>query len=262
MIRSLTPSEVLLQSLGITEPVEIDLEAIAWHQGAEVRYRNLDGCEARIVGAGDRAVISIHAHSQGKRKRFSIGHELGHWHHHRGKSFVCRSDDIGNYAGINIANQAERIADQYSADLLLPLYIFKSVVREYIQPTYKTIFSIADLFDVSKTCTAIRYVEHGNHPCILICHDKFGRRWFKKNKDVPDKLFPRRDMDHESGAFEVLFGQKCSAARMAVPGDTWFDWSKADRYDVWEETFKAKQGETLTLLTWQNEDMLEQASEY
>ena len=261
-MRPLTSSETLLQSLGITEPEEIDLEAIAWDQGAEIRYRELDGCEARIVGAGDKAVISIHKYSQDRRQRFSIGHELGHWHHHRGKSFICRSEDIGNYAGVNVTNDAEKTADRYSADLLLPLYIFKEVVKQYKQPTYKTIFSIADLFGVSKTCTAIRYVEHGNFPCILICHDQSGRKWFKRNKDVPDKLFPRKDMDHESGAFDVLYGQQDKTARTVVPGDTWFDWRMADRYEVWEETFQARQGETLTLLTWQNEEMLEQAEEY
>lgn len=45
----LTPAERLLQELGITEPSEIDLDAIAFHAGARVRYRPLDGCEARIM---------------------------------------------------------------------------------------------------------------------------------------------------------------------------------------------------------------------
>jgi hypothetical protein len=35
----LTPAEALLQELGITEPEEIDLEAIAYHIGGRVRFR-------------------------------------------------------------------------------------------------------------------------------------------------------------------------------------------------------------------------------
>ena len=36
-----TPAEVVLKRLGISEPHEIDLEAIAWHLGARIRYRPL-----------------------------------------------------------------------------------------------------------------------------------------------------------------------------------------------------------------------------
>ena len=42
--------ESLIDELGITEPDEIDVEAIAYHCGALIQYRHLDGCAARIVG--------------------------------------------------------------------------------------------------------------------------------------------------------------------------------------------------------------------
>ncbi len=260
-MQRLTLSEELLQSLGITEPNEIDLESIAWDQGAEIKYRNLEGCEARILGVENKAIISIDNRAVNRRKRFSIGHELGHWHHHRGKSFACRSEDIGNHAGINATSEAEKVADKYSANLLLPIYIFADIARQYTQPTFDTIFSIADTFEASKTCTAIRYVEYGNFPCMLICYTQTGRKWFCRNKDVPRKLFPHNQLDHESEAFEVLFGAKNKTSRVMVPGDTWFNWWKADRYEVWEETVQLVEGETLTLLTWKNERMLEEAQE-
>ena len=260
-MQNLTPSEELLQSLGITKPDEIDLEAIAWDQGAEVKYRNLEGCEARILGDGNKAIISIHEGTYDRRKRFSIGHELGHWHHHRGQSFVCRTEDIGNYAGVNATNEAEKIADKYSADLLLPVYIFTDVAKQYDQPTFDTIFSIANIFNVSKTCTAIRYVEYGNHPCMLICYSQTRRKWFRKNEDVPQKLFPHDRLDHESEAFEVLCGTKKKTGRVIACGDTWFNWWKANEYEVWEETIQVTEGETFTMLTWKNEEMLEEAQD-
>ena len=55
----LTPAERLLQELGVAEPEEIDLEAIAFHLGASVRFRKLDGCEARIIGCNDAGIITI-----------------------------------------------------------------------------------------------------------------------------------------------------------------------------------------------------------
>ncbi|WP_244561163.1 hypothetical protein [Bradyrhizobium canariense] len=47
----MTPAERLLVGLGIAEPKDIDLDAIAWTQGAVVNYRPIDNCEATIFEA-------------------------------------------------------------------------------------------------------------------------------------------------------------------------------------------------------------------
>jgi hypothetical protein len=44
-----TPFEIL-SDLGISEPDEIDIEAIAEDCGATIRYRSLSGCAAWIMG--------------------------------------------------------------------------------------------------------------------------------------------------------------------------------------------------------------------
>ena len=142
----------------------------------------------------------------------------------------------------------------------MPKYIFTEIAKQYTQPTVDTIFSIADTFDVSKTATAIRYVDYGGFPCMLLCYTQSGRKWFHSN-DVPKKLFPHSQLDHDSVAIEVLFGTKNKTNRVIASGDTWFNWWKADRYEVWEETVQLVEGETLTLLTWKNESMLEEAQE-
>jgi hypothetical protein len=81
--------------LGITEPKDIDLDAIAWTRGAVVNYRPIDKCEATIVGSKRRAVNS---RSMPERRRFSLAHELGHWHHHRGRVLFCGKNDVCNFA--------------------------------------------------------------------------------------------------------------------------------------------------------------------
>ena len=57
----------LLDELGITEPEDIEIEPIAFHVGALIKYAPLMGCEARILGAGDRAIITVNekAHAAG-----------------------------------------------------------------------------------------------------------------------------------------------------------------------------------------------------
>ena len=108
MTAVLTAAERILQSLGVTDPQEIDLEAIAWTQGVVVNYRPLDGCEARIIGSSRKAVISINSRSPERRRRFSLAHELGHWHHHRGRVLFCGKDDIGNFANDALESRTAR----------------------------------------------------------------------------------------------------------------------------------------------------------
>jgi len=86
--------EKLLVELGILEPADIDIEAIAQYCRATIVYDKLTGCEARIVGNAERAIITVNISSQRPRQRFSAAHELGHWMLDRNKvggcPLVCR----------------------------------------------------------------------------------------------------------------------------------------------------------------------------
>jgi Zn-dependent peptidase ImmA (M78 family) len=108
----------MLVALGIERPDQIDLEAIAWEAGVLVRYRPLDQCEARIVGSKERAIITVDSRSIPARQRFSLAHEIGHCHHHRGRILFCGAADIGNPARGPLDPESQ--ADQFASDLLLP----------------------------------------------------------------------------------------------------------------------------------------------
>ena len=167
---SASPAERLLLELGVTEPKEIDLEAIAWHVGCTVKYRELEGCEARILGAGNRAIITVSSSVSPTRKRFSLAHELGHWRHHRGRSFVCRSDDISNRN--RSATDPERVADGYAADLILPRYLLKPYLDKIKRPSIDEIIKLSEEFKTSFAATAIRFTEMMPFPIVLVCHTK------------------------------------------------------------------------------------------
>src|SRR5581483_2769693 len=93
MTRASERAEALVADLGIKSPRELDVEAIAFDSGVEVGYEEMTGCEASLVGYRDRAIATIKPSGVRGRERFSIAHELGHWHLHRGRSFQCRVDD-------------------------------------------------------------------------------------------------------------------------------------------------------------------------
>lgn len=66
---------------------------------------------------------------------------------------------------------------------------------------------------------------------------------------IPGWWFPRPDLDHESFAFEMLFG---SAGERTFPrktgADAWFDFRRVDRFEIQEQSFRLPNDELLTLL--------------
>jgi Zn-dependent peptidase ImmA (M78 family) len=252
-----TTAEKLLISLGITEPGEIDLEAIAWTLGVKVKFKPLDGCEARIVGMVDSAVVTVNSRSTSQRQRFSIAHELGHWEFHRGKVMVCRQDEIGSLAkGVP---QAEKKADRYAADLVMPRYLFRPAMRVHKQLDFNSIRMIADQFETSLTATAIRIIDCDDYPAILICHNQSGRRWFSRSNLVPSKWFPRDELQPESSAMDILYGQRQNDSRLrSISADAWFDRYDAHKYEIYEQTWRLSEEEIFTLLIIDDEEMLEE----
>src|SRR3954447_22562068 len=153
-------AESLLQSLGITEPNEIDIYAIAQTQGATVEEKPVTGCEARIMGFGDKALIVVNSESIPARRRFSAGHELGHWMRDAGKiSLGCNPESQLGSGEFN----PETRANNYASDLLLPKFMFKP--RAENRPmTLETASVLADVFRTSLTATAIRLLKYGSYP--------------------------------------------------------------------------------------------------
>ncbi len=252
----LSAAERVLRDLGITDPGEIDLEAIAWHLGAKVKRCDLDGCEARIIGHRDRAIIRVNRSTHPRRQRFSIGHELGHWRHHRGRMLVCRSEDIGSRR--LETPRIERDADAYAADLLLPLYLFVPISRQFTEANFRTVRELGNLFDASLTAIAIRLVESRHSPAVLVCHGPERRKWFVRSRDVPDRWFPRDDLDPESFAFDLLLnqGQEQTHPRL-IGADAWFDRSEAQCYELLEHSVRTADDEILSLLMLTEDRMLE-----
>ncbi|TJV18153.1 MAG: ImmA/IrrE family metallo-endopeptidase [Mesorhizobium sp.] len=244
-----TRAEDLLKSLGIDQAGDIDLEAIAWRVGAKVRYRHLKGCEARIVGLDDKAIITVNCTSGPERQRFSVGHELGHWAHHRGQCAVCRASDIGNFG--NIKSMKERAADSYAADLLMPWYLFKPSVRNYKRLDLKTLRAVATEFSTSLTATLIRMIESDMFPSsMVVAHRPAGRAWFRASPSVSGYWFPQAELDQDSFAFTLMHGQdgRTEGFPRKTGADAWFDKPGADQHEITEQSFKLPNGDVITIL--------------
>jgi Zn-dependent peptidase ImmA (M78 family) len=249
-------AEQIIQTRGIKAPEDIDLEAIALTLGAKVNERSLTGCEARIIGNNDTAIITINSKSNLERKKFSLGHEIGHWQLHRGINFACLHEDIGNPSGKT--KQKEREADRFSANLLMPWFLFRPISQTFAHADFKAISELARRFQTSFIATAIRFVESNVIPAMIVCHDKEKRQWFKRSKDIPERWFPQDTVDHDSFAFDILYGGTGRNTRQQkVSARSWFDRTEAADYEIFEQSTPYINGQVITLLEFIEEGMLE-----
>lgn len=246
--------ETLLDTLGVEEPEEIDLEAIAFHCGAVVRYRTLDGCVARIVGRGNRAVITVDEFASHGRRRFSIGHELGHWMRDRGKSgHLCQKSDLKARWD---RSDPESLANAYAAGLLMPVSMFKPRAHNQ-QPSFDTVRGLAKTFKTSRPATAIRLVQYCSFPVLLVAYGRDGRRkWFKPSPQLEGLIWPRAELSHETQAFELLYGGTASNRPVQTRASEWLERRGAYRHDVWEDSIKTDD-EVLSMIWWKRQQDLD-----
>ena len=244
---AVTPAERILLGLGIADPKELDLDAIAWTRGAVVNYRPLDRCEANIVGSSRRAVIAVNSRSSPERQRFSLAHELGHWHHHRGQVLFCGDRDVGNYA--NDALNPERHADQFASDLILPNYLLVPKLRKIKRPTLVVARELAGEFCASLTATLMKITLSNRFPMAIVCHNKTKRRWFERAPMIHHWWFPNDTLDRDSFAADILFnGASEENFPRKVGADAWFHFKNCDDLLVEEQSFLLPDDEILTVL--------------
>ena len=255
-MRQRSEAEVLLQSLCVEEAEDIDLDAIACHLGViAIRERRLDGCEARVIGRGRNAIISVNASSIPQRRRFSVCHELGHWHLHRGESLYCKSADIGDR---DVAHAKEKQANRFAADLMLPPYLVEQMAGGYRDVTIKAVDDIRARFKASRSATAIQLVKLHPKPVMITFSTQAGKRWQVPGPGVPRALVTRPDIGHESWAFDMLHGTAQDQPQpRQIGAGIWFDRRGIERFRVSEQSFIAGDGIVATIIGFPDLKMLE-----
>jgi hypothetical protein len=255
-VTGLSAAERLLQSLGVQGPEDIDLHAIAWHLGIiDVREREVEGCEARIVGRGSKAIISVKQGGNRHRRRFSICHELGHWHFHRGQTLYCKAVDIRDH---DVTQAKEKVANGFASDLLLPPYLLSPVVQDFKTIDVAAIREIARIFDASMSATAIKLVKSDLVTGMIVCHGTAGKRWHMPSPRVSPTWYPNAELDQSSPAFDMLFSvRQDQPTAKRVGAHLWFERRDADLFQITEQSFKVAEAVVFTLLTFGDQRMLD-----
>jgi len=244
----LSAAERLLWDYGVTAPEHIDLEAIAADRGAEVCYRPLEGCEARLVAFNNRAVISINSASTPGRRRFSLGHEFAHWEQDaKSGSFHCATADISPRGAEGKSVEAR--ANNYASQLVLPDYLSVPWIAQK-PATLDVAAEMKDVFNVSITAAAIKLINRCVPAAAIVCHSKTKLDWFRRSKTFPDEFFLSGELHQDTDAFSMAFGSTSGKSRLKrEPATHWFSGGGAYRYFVQSQSLKLPNQTVLTTLS-------------
>jgi Zn-dependent peptidase ImmA (M78 family) len=246
---NMSPAERLLWSYGVTAPDHIDLIGIANDHNAEVIYRSLGGCEARLVAYGERAVISVSNASPEGRQRFSLAHELAHWICDRKTgSFQCAKEDIGPQNAE--AKSVEAQANGYASQLILPTYLVDPWIQD--RPvSLDTASALAKDFGASLTAAAIKLVKRSTKAACVACHSQTTLLWHQRSSSFPYDLYVNRELHQDTEAFTIVFSGRTGLTRpKKEPADRWLSGSGAYRLTIESQSIRLPDGTVLSLLAF------------
>lgn len=243
---SLSPPERVLWNHGVLHPDHIDLDAIANAYNAEVVYRPLEGCEARLLAHGDKAIISINK-TLPERQRFSLGHELGHWIGTPKATFLCGGGDIAPQHAEAKGVEAE--ANSYASQLLLPSYLVVPWMKGK-KPTLSVAGKLQAEFRTSLTAAALKLLTVTTTPAMVISHYQGKKQWARTNIQFPYDWNPAYQLHHDTAGFQFAFttSQGMTVVR-TDPADWWISGKGAYLRQVTSQSVNVAESTVLSFVT-------------
>lgn len=215
---------------------------------------DLDGFDGALLPSesGKKWGILYDRNSSRQRKRFTIGHELGHYLLHR-KRFPegLRCDEAA--VDGRVGEAVEREANAFSATLLMPLDDFKRQIAVKDIPSFDDLSTCADRYDVSLTAAMLRWLRYTDRRAIMIVSTDGYANWawgsepaFKSGRYIRTRTSPPYELPPGSGVASGNFSDELKNGIDHAAG-VWFD------EPVRELSFYATQQRcTYTLLHFRN----------
>lgn len=258
-------AELVLDELCITSPEDLrNLDLIAYARGATVVYEPLTGAEARLVVAGKRAIITISTRiADPRRRRFSVGHDLGHLEIHRRHSslFLCTGKDLNTWGKRETDANLEQEANKFAAALLLPERFVAPLCSG--DPSLDLVSDIAGEYNVSLTATAVRYLRFCVETCAVVFSQEGYIQWFQTSdefervrEDTGIFVDVHSKVDPTTQAGKYFAGRSNTNAPRRVRASAWF---KPGRYrddaSIVEQSWPMPDYQAVLTLLWVDDDL-------
>ncbi len=236
----------------------IPVREIAFAVGIyEIREEPLVGIEGGLIAPDDKSegAILVNLDRPEKRKRYTIGHELGHylnpWHKPAAQEgFRCSPKDMAveAFRAGDRAAQMEVEANQFAAELLMPAGLVNGFLRRLSGIDIDHILSMSEDFRVSREAAARRYVALHDDPAAVIFSKDGVIRYIKKHPHFPAIEVWSRD---PLPAISVSARSRLQVGQIsdwdAVDAGVWLRDPKGRQ--ICEQTLAQRNGFRLTLIT-------------
>lgn len=192
------------------------------------------------------------------RVRFSIGHELGHYYIPEHQAIIRSGKCHNSEPDYSSRSPKEQEADDFSADLLMPLPLFREELNAFRNGfcTLDDLGRLANRLGTSVTSTARRYCEADREPCAIFfsegglmhrgraSEDMRLRGMYWCENDVPP---PVGSKAAELWA-DIAAGKAVERLEGRVAAEVWFKWPKA-KYLYEDSMSLGGTGRVITQLT-------------
>lgn len=225
----------------LTNVRQVDLRVLAADDGIEILlFEDRDpGCAACLFPApdGKGGAIFLQPGQSTGRMRFSIAHELGHYHipTHGRPNRSCDEHDLQATGGFRPESEWE--ANSFAAELLMPEFLFGRDLRTR-DISFDTAVSLAssDEYNVSITAAALRIVETSRECCALIAMEEERVLW-QARSDFYFRMGTRgQPIRSETLAAGVFSGESPNPDPREVDPLAWFDDPKHSLVTLLEST--------------------------
>jgi len=236
-------AQLFRQSRGLRDIRTCDLEAIVAEDDINVAEISLadPGFTACLLREPNSTPGIFLAPGQDiGRRRFSIAHELGHFHIPRhqtiGAGLHCSDADLN--VGLNDKKRTEWEANDFAAELLMPERLFSADASRYAA-SFESAIKLAgtDMYNVSITAAALRIVQTSRAKCCLVSASRGRINWIARSSACPYILHgPGDPIPRQSAIAGVMRGEDSLTSQIDVDPNAWVDSRNADYYEVYEST--------------------------
>jgi len=207
-----------------------------------------EGRDGMVVQHEGMTAITVNSRlASWGRKRFTVGHELGHVRLHEG-TFECLSREMGSPSA---RDPREREANQFAAELLMPEPQFRDALGRDV-PDLETIAELASDsgFNVSLTAAVLRAVGVTDHQCVLVVSHEGNIEWTATSRTF--EVWTRREgpVPRNSASARVAKGKAHTILHESDDATAWLEDTRvrADMMELEEEAMAIGERWVVTLL--------------
>lgn len=246
-------------------PIPVPIEDLARQLDIEkIAALETEGFEGGLLTDENRSagIILVNRAAKGGRRRFTIGHELGHFLIATHKpveagKFLCSRGDMASWSLDQTDRYArmEAEANEFSGLILIPPPALRMFIPKG-DPTLQHVPLIARHFDVSKEAAARAYARyHPEEIAVVVIKDGIVRRVHKRPTfpwiSVPyGKPVPKASVFHAKNQCERIASELSSI----IP-EHWVDLKSGQQAELFEQMYPQQDGYALLMLWLETEEV-------